>query len=326
MALTPITSFASFSTRSVLDPSVILAIEDLELATRLVVEGLRSGPHRSPFHGFSTEFSQHRPYRPGDDFRHLDWKLLARTNRLYSRQFRETTNMSLMIVLDSSASMSFPAGAVSKFRYASIVAGALAYLAVSGGDRAGLMSMTGDALTFVPAKGGRAHLRTLLAQIERLTPAGSWQPARALSRAADLLKRRGLMIVVSDFYDAEDETWRELRRARRRGHDVAMLQIVSRNELTFEYRGARQFEDLESGATRLLDAAAGAIDYRAAMQAFLDRWAGRARREGIWYTRFVTDEPPSTALRHFLVARGAARRSWASPHPHGAPDAVRPIR
>lgn len=288
---------------NVLDSSVVAAIDDLELAARLVVEGLRSGLHRSPFHGFSTEFSQHRPYQTGDDFRHLDWKLLARTDRLYSRQFRETTNMSVMIVLDSSRSMDFPNGGISKFRYGSILSAALAYLAVNGGDRAGLMTMAGRQLRFVPARGGRSHLRALLAQIERLSPDRTWEPARTIGRAADLLKRRGLVLVISDFYDAEDETLRELKRVRHRGHDVAMLHVMSRPELTFSFRGAREFEDLETGGTRMLDAPRAAADYRAAMETFLDRWARSARRDGIEYARMVTDEPPARALRAFLLSR-----------------------
>src|SRR4051812_33888410 len=164
----------------VLDPSTVAAIDDLELAARLVVEGLRSGEHRSPFHGFSAEFSQHRPYRAGDDLKYLDWKLLARTDRLYSRQFRETTNLSAMIVLDTSASMAFPPSGVSKFRYASIVAAALAYLIIDRGDAAGLMTMSGGALRFLPARSGRTHLRALLAQIERTTPSGAFEAGRVI--------------------------------------------------------------------------------------------------------------------------------------------------
>jgi len=286
-----------------LDSSVVAAIDDLELAARLVVEGLRSGLHRSPFHGFSTEFSQHRPYRAGDDFRHLDWKLLARTDRLYSRQFRETTNMSVMIVLDASRSMDFPGVGVSKFRYGSILSAALAYLIVNSGDRVGLMTQTNGQLRFVPARGGRSHLRTLLAQIEQLSPEATWDPARTIGRAADLLKRRGLVIVISDFYDAEDETLRELKRIRHRGHDVAMLHLISRPELTLSFRGAREFEDLETGARRVLDAPAIARDYRAAMDTFLDRWARSATREGIEYARMVTDESPARALRTYLLSR-----------------------
>jgi uncharacterized protein (DUF58 family) len=214
-----------------------------------------------------------------------------------------------MVVLDPSASMAFPATGVSKFRYATILAAALAYLVITDGDRAGLMTMTGPSLTFVPARGGRPHLRTLLAQLAQIEPTGIWDPGRAIARAADLLKRRGLVLVLSDLYDAETETLRELKRVRRRGHDVAILQVVSRPELTFDYRGAREVEDLENGRRRVVDAAAIGDGYRAAIRAFLDRWRSDASREGITYARFVTDEPPARTLRNFLIARDAHRHA-----------------
>jgi uncharacterized protein (DUF58 family) len=182
-----------------LAPAVVAAIEDLELAARVVVEGLRAGGHRSPFHGYSAEFQQHRPYRAGDDLKYLDWKILARTDRLYSRQFRETTSMSVMIVLDASASMAFPDGEISKFRYARVVAAALAYLISTQGDAVGVLSMAGDVLSYTPARGGRPHLRSVMAQLDRLTPTGRWQPSRLIGRAGDLLKRRGVVLVISDF-------------------------------------------------------------------------------------------------------------------------------
>lgn len=211
-----------------LSSAAVAAIDDLELAARLVVEGLRSGEHRSPFHGFTAEFSQHRPYRAGDDLKHLDWKVLARTNRLYTRQFSETTNLSAMLVVDASASMNFPAaaaagrgrgggagngagagagngagvgagggagavahGVVSKFDYARVVAAALAYLIIDHGDAAGLMTMSGGKFVYLPARGGRMHLRALLAQLSRLEPAGDWALDRALTRAAERPVTRG---------------------------------------------------------------------------------------------------------------------------------------
>src|SRR6478609_8704577 len=135
---------------SSLSPAVVAAIDDLELAARIVVEGLRTGGHRSPFHGYSTEFRQHRPYRIGDDLKHLDWKLFARSDRLYTRQFRETTNLSVLFVVDASASMDYPASGVSKFRYAQVVTAALAHLASTDGHAVGLMAMEGDRLAYLP--------------------------------------------------------------------------------------------------------------------------------------------------------------------------------
>jgi uncharacterized protein (DUF58 family) len=283
----------------------VAAIDDLALAARIVVEGLRAGTHRSPFHGFSAEFQQHRPYRAGDDLRHLDWKLLARTERLYTRQFRETTSMAVMLVLDSSASMAFPEEGVSKFSYASIVTAALAYLVVTQGDAAGLMTMRGDGTpAYIPARSGRAHLASLIAAIDRLRPGGEWRPAAAITRGAQLLRRRGVLVVLSDFYDAEEATRGALRRAATSGHDVAMLQLTSSAETDFPFRGELEFENVESGERRVVDANAAAPAYRAAVAAFLTRCRVGAQRDGIDHALLSTAEPPEHALRRYLLRRG----------------------
>lgn len=288
-----------------LSADVVTAIEDLELASRLVVEGLRAGSHRSPFHGFSSEFQQHRPYRAGDDLKYLDWKLLARSDRLYTRQFRETTSMSVMLVLDGSASMAFPETGTSKWRYATVLAASLAHLVVSQGDAVGLLAMTNDRLTYLPAKGGRPHLRSLIATMDRLQPAGSWSPARGIARGAELLKRRGVVLVLSDFQDAEEETHRELRRVASHGHDVAMLQVVAPDESAFPYAGDIEFEDLETSQRRLIDAGSIASEYRRAFASFLERSRTQARRDHVDYALMRTDLPPGRTLRDFLMHRGA---------------------
>lgn len=300
-----------------LSPAVVAAVHDLELAARLVVEGLRAGGHRSPFHGYSAEFSQHRPYRAGDDLKYLDWKLLARTDRLFTRQFRETTSMGVMLVLDISRSMAFPEG-VSKFRYAQIVAAALAYLIVQQGDAVGLITAVDDAFTYVPARGGRPHLRRVLATLDRLEPHGRWQPARAIARGAELLDRRGLVLVISDFYDDEATTRRELRRVLGRGHDVAMLQIVSPDELTFPFTGDLEVEDLESGQRVLLDGGAAALPYRAAVREFLGRCREDATRDGIDYALLSTADPPEHALRRYLLRRASPDAGGAAARREGA--------
>lgn len=294
----------------ILDPAVVAAIDDLELAARLIVEGARSGTHRSPFHGFSNEFSQYRAYRPGDDLKYLDWKVLARTDRLYTRQFRETTNMSVVLVVDTSASMAYPVGGdsgPSKFRYAIIMAAALAHLIIGQGDAVGLMTMQGERLVYVPARGGRGHLRVLLAQLERLTPSAVWDPARVVTRAADLLRRRGVILAISDFYDNEEATRVELRRVMRRGHDVTVLQIVSRDEVELPFTSDIEFEDLESGARVIVDARAARGTYREQVAAFLERWRTGSKRDGLDYSLITTDEKPSDALRSYLITRGQSK-------------------
>jgi len=250
-------------------PEVLAGIADLELVARIVVEGLVSGLHRSPFHGYSAEFSQYRHYRPGDDLKYVDWKLVARTDRVYTKQFRETTNMASAIVLDTSGSMDFPgAGFVTKFRYAVIAAAALAHLISGQGDAVGLLA--GE--RFLSARAGRQHLR-------------------------------GLLLVLSDFYDDEERTLVELRRAARMGHEVVLFQILSRDEIELPYRRDLEFADLESGRTLAINAGLARRQYTDAMAAFLERWHSRAGAEGFQYSLIVTDTPPERALRNFLLAR-----------------------
>jgi len=280
-------------------PDVLAGIADLELVARIVVEGLVSGLHRSPFHGYSAEFSQYRHYRPGDDLKYVDWKLVARTDRVYTKQFRETTNMASAIVLDTSGSMDFPRVPVSKFRYAVIAAAALAHLISGQGDAIGLLA--GE--RFLPPRAGRQHLRGLLAGLSSLAPGGGWGGADQVRRAAERLRRRGLLLVLSDFYDDGERTLGELRRAAWMGHEVVLLQILSRDEIELPYRRDLEFADLESGRTLAVNAGLARRDYTDAMAAFLERWHSRAGAEGFQYSLIVTDTPPERALRNLLLAR-----------------------
>ena len=292
-------------------PEVLAQLADLELVARIIVEGLVSGLHRSPFHGYSAEFNQYRHYRQGDDLKYVDWKLVARTGRLYTKQFRETTDMAATIVLDTSASMAFPvagrsadgaAGAkasVSKFRYAVIAAAALAHLISSQGDAVGLHA--GD--RFIAPRAGRQHLRGVLAALASLDAQGAWNGGDTVRRAAERLKRRGLLLVLSDFYDDEERTLAELRRAARMGHEVVLFQILSREEIALPYRRDLEFTDLETGRRLAVNAGLARRDYQDALAAFLERWRSRAGAEGFQYSLVVTDTPPERSLRNFLLAR-----------------------
>jgi uncharacterized protein (DUF58 family) len=283
-------------------PEVLAQIGDLELVARIVVEGLVSGLHRSPFHGYSAEFSQYRHYRPGDDLKYVDWKLLARTDRLHTKQFRETTNTTAQIVLDTSGSMGFPAH-LPKLRYAIIVAAALAHLVSAQGDGVGFTSVRDGEPVFVPARGGRYHLRRVLTMLSGIEAGGTWPAADTIRRAAERMPSRGLLLVFSDFYDAEDRTAAELRRASRMGHEVALFHVMSRAELDFPYRRDVEFTDVETGRTRAVNGALARRAYQDAISAFLERWRVRAGSEGLDYSLLVTDTPPDRSLRTFLFRR-----------------------
>jgi uncharacterized protein (DUF58 family) len=294
------------------DPGLLARIADLELVARIVVEGLVSGLHRSPFHGYSAEFIQYRHYRPGDDLKYVDWKLVARTDRVYTKQFRETTNMAAGIVIDTSASMGFPTTGLSKIRYAAIAAAALAHLVSMQGDAVGVMAARGDTALYLAPRTGRHHLRSVLAALSSIEAHGSWRAADTIRRAAELLKRRGLLLVFSDFYDADSDAPgvnNSLRRAAAMGHEVVLFQVMSRDELDLPYRQDLEFTDLETGQRLAVNAGLARRDYKDALAAFLERSRLRAAAEGFQYVLVVTDTPPDRALRNFLLARSRSPRS-----------------
>lgn len=290
-----------------LTPALLAALGDLDLAARTVVEGLRTGLHRSPFHGYSAEFSQYRHYRPGDDLRYVDWKLLARTDRLYTRQYRETTDLSATCLIDRSASMGFAdAQGPSKLTVASLAAGALAHVVSRQGDAIGVQT-TPIAGTPLPPRGGSLHLRRVLAGLAGLEPGARGELATAVRRAADALPRKGLLLVFSDLYDDEEATAAELQRARHIGHDVAVFQVLTSSEIAFPYRADAEFRDVESGDRLAAHGADVRTAYRDAFAAFLERWRTRLHADGIDYTRLVTNAALDDPLRGFLLRRRSPR-------------------
>jgi uncharacterized protein (DUF58 family) len=290
-----------------LDPQLLSSIADLELVARVTVDGTVSGLHRSPFHGYSAEFSQYRHYRQGDDLKYVDWKLLARTDRVYTKQFRETTNMAAEVAVDASASMGFRGRAgVSKLEYARLLGAALAYLIAGQGDAVGLVVYDDRVRDYLPSRAGPSHLRRLLVALTKVEPSGGTAAAAALRRATDLLRRRGLLIVLSDLYDEDASVESELRRAARIGHEVAVFHVLTRDEIDFPYAGDVELEDLESGRSVLANAGAARAAYVERVEAFLERWRSRCLSYGIDYTRVVTDMPLDAALRGYLLKRGGA--------------------
>lgn len=290
-----------------LDPKVLAAVADLEWVARVTVDGSVAGLHKSPFHGYSAEFSQYRHYRPGDDLKYVDWKLLARTDRIYTKQYRETTNLVAELALDASASMAFAgANGVTKLDYARMLAAAIAHLIGRQGDAIGLVVFADGIRHFTGSRTGPTHLRRLLVSLSKVTAAGTTSTAAALRRATDLLARRGLLLVLSDLYDESGEVERELRRAVRIGHEVAVFHVLTREEIDFPFSGDVEIEDLESGRVVLTNAPAARAAYRRNVAEFLERWRMRCVTDGIDYVRALTDEPLESVLRGYLLRRSGA--------------------
>lgn len=291
----------------VVPPAERQSLSDLELIARTTVEGLRQGLHRSPFHGYSAEFAQYRHYRPGDDLKHVDWKLFGRTDRLYTRQFRETTNLAALFVIDASRSMAFPDpkdGGRQKFDVARAATAALAALVIDQGDAAGLVSETESGTTWLPPRSGRHHLRALLAALARLTPDSRAPIGDTLRRAVGRLRRRGLVVVLSDFYD-EPASVDEVRRTARMGHEVIVIHVLAAEELGLAGHRPCELEDLETGAVRVVEPSAVRDAYRAEVAAFQARVERGVVSEGLDYLPLAADQPLSAALRAFLVRRRA---------------------
>lgn len=289
----------------VLDPVLLTSIGDLELVARVTVDGTVAGLHRSPFHGYSAEFSQYRHYRPGDDLKYVDWKLFARTDRVYTKQYRETTNLMAQVAVDASASMAYSGSrAITKLDYARLLAAAVAHLISAQGDAVGLVVYDDGLRTYIPSRSGHAHLRGVLISLSKMEARGATATSGALKRAIDLLKRRGLLLLISDLYDEDTAIEEELRRAARIGHEVAVFHVLTREEIEFPFRGDVRLEDLES-RRQVLAGAATAEDYRRAFSGFLERWRTRCASNGIDYTLITTDVPLDAALRGYLLRRAA---------------------
>jgi uncharacterized protein (DUF58 family) len=287
-----------------LDPAVLATLADLELVSRVVVDGTVSGAHRSPFHGYSAEFSQNRYYRPRDDLKYVDWKLVARTDRLHTKQFRETTNLHCQIAVDTSRSMAYAAeNGVSKLHYARMVAAALAQLLSRQGDAVGLVAYADRIRDYLPSRGGQLHLRALLLALARMEPDGETRAAAALRRTVDMMRRRGLIVVISDLYDEDEQVETILQRAAHAGHEVVVFHLLTRDEIALPFRGDVELADLETGQTIVSNGNSGGRFYREAMAAFLERWRGRCGMYGIDYVRVVTDTPLDEVLRSYLHRR-----------------------
>jgi uncharacterized protein (DUF58 family) len=289
-----------------LDPALLNSIGDLELVARVTVDGTMSGLHRSPFHGYSAEFSQYRHYRPGDDLKYVDWKLLARTDRIYTKQYRETTNLLAQIAVDASASMAYQgAGSVAKLDYARLIAAALAHLVSAQGDAPGLVVYDDAIRQYIPSRVGQPHLRALLLALARMQASGSTAAGIALRRATDLLKRRGLLVIISDLYDENETMEQQIRRAVGIGHEVAVFHVLTREEVEFPFGGDLELEDLETGRT-VLAGRASLEGYHREFSAFLERWRTRCAGHGMDYTRVTTDMPLDAALRGYLLRRAGS--------------------
>ena len=285
-----------------LDASVLAQISSLDLVAKTVVEGFLTGLHRSPAFGFSQEFAEYRPYTPGDDPRFVDWNVYARTDRVYLKQYQGETNAALLLLFDASASMGYGSGPVTKMEYARFLAASLAYLAVHQRDPAGLVVFDEEVRVFVPPSLRHGQLPTLLAALEHAQPSRRTDVERALNGAARLVRRRGLVAVVSDFYDPPEHILRALAPLTGRGHDLVLFHVLDPSEMAPRFDDPVRLEDVETGE-RLEAGPLEEQEYRRRLAAHVDelrRRAGEARAD---YRLVVTSQPLDAVLREYLRYR-----------------------
>jgi uncharacterized protein (DUF58 family) len=286
-----------------LAPEVLARINSLELVARSVVEGFISGLHRSPYLGFSTDFAEHRQYMPGDDLRHLDWKLLARTDRLYIKKYQSDTNTQIHLLIDASASMNYASAEVSKLQYAQYLASSLAYLGVRQHDSVGLHTFDEETIEHVPPGSRTGHLRTILGVIERIFPGRGTRLVEQLHRLAELLTRRGIIVLISDLYDEPERVMQALEHLRFKGNEVIVFHVLDRQEVEFDFDEPLVLEDAESEEQLHVLPDVLRDEYRRAIKLHIDALKEGAARNRIDYELLKTSEPLDAALFSYLARR-----------------------
>jgi uncharacterized protein (DUF58 family) len=289
-----------------LDPVVLAGISSLDLLAKTVVDGFVAGLHRSPDFGFSQEFAEYRAYVPGDDLRHVDWNLFARTERCYLKRYRGETNSQLVVLLDASNSMQYTSGPPKKMDYARFIAASLFYLAIRNQrDAAGLIVFDDEVREYIRPSTRQGQLARLFAGLEQAEPCAQTDFGKPLQHFQQLLHRRGIVIVISDFYEDPETIVRAIEPLRFHGNDVALFHILDPQEIRPVLKGPALLVDLETGQEIEVIPEYAKTTYRAKMEAHVEQLRTRARAAGMDYHLLMTDQPLDAALREYLSLRQA---------------------
>jgi len=289
--------------RRFLDPHFVSKLERLDLKARLVVEGFLTGLHRSPYHGFSVEFAEHRQYMPGDPLRHLDWKVLAKSDRMYLKQYEEETNLRGSLLVDTSASMGYGSHGITKLDYARMLAAALAYLMLTQNDAVGAYAFAAGRGEHIPARSTMGHLRTLLLLFDRLAPAGGTDFAASLHSLAERITRRGLVVILSDLLDEPDRIAQAIHHFRHRKHEVLVFHILDPMEVSFDFQREAVYVDLESGERISTRPRELRTDYRRRVSDWREQLRQACIEKRADYVPLTTDQPYDRALLEYLSKR-----------------------
>ena len=284
-------------------PQTLMAIKNLELRAKVVVEGFWNGLHRSPFHGFSVEFSEYRQYTPGDDPRYLDWKLFARSDRFYIKKFEDETNLRCHLLVDQSKSMEFGSLGYSKFDYTNTLAATLGYFLYQQGDAVGMLSFSDEIHDYLPARNRTGHLRRIMLSLEKPPQGKSTDLDTPLQRILDLVRKRGLVVIISDLLAPIEALEERLTSIRACGHEVQVFQVLDPAERNFTFDQANLFQDVETGKEIYVDPKQARDGYLKQLEAHLDQVESVCKQNGIGYRFLTTDQPLELQLFDFLKAR-----------------------
>jgi uncharacterized protein (DUF58 family) len=291
------------SSKSFIDPQTLMRIRNLELRARVVVEGFWNGLHRSPFHGFSVEFTEYRQYTPGDDPRWVDWKLFARSDRYFLRKFEDETNLRCQLLVDASRSMGYGSGSYTKSDYANTLAATLAHFLSKQGDAVGVLTFDEKVRDYLPARNRPGHLRHIMLALEKASAGTTTDLITPLDRAVELTRKRGLVVLISDLLASLDRFEQSLAALNACGHEVVVFHVLDVAELNFQFDKAALFLDVESGRELYIDPVMARKEYLRKFTAHNAGIESACRKLGAAYHRLTTDRPLELALFDFLRGR-----------------------
>ena len=289
--------------RKYLRPETVALLNSMSLRARLVVEGYIIGHHRSPYHGFSVEFAEHRSYGPGDEIKHIDWKLFGKTDRLYVKRYEEETNLRAHIILDTSKSMLYSSAEVSKLSYANSLAASLSYLMINQQDAVGIAKFSEKIDTFIPPKARPSHLNLILSQLDDKDSGNDTQIGMVLHELADRIKKRGMVILISDLLDKPENIMKGLKHFRHQNQDVIVFHIQDRKESEFDFDTRTKFFDMETGEEIVTEPWHIRSNYNELISKLKSNYKSNCRENLIGYVPLFTDQSLDIGITEYLIKR-----------------------
>lgn len=287
-----------------LDPAIVSKLKTLELKARSIVEGFMVGLHKSPYHGFSVEFSEHRPYQQGDQFRNIDWKVFAKSEKYFIKQFEDETNLISHIVIDSSKSMDYKhKGDVTKFEYAVLLAASLAYILIGQQDSVGLIRFSDAIDSYIAPRSNRIHIQNILHNLDNSVPLNRTATGNCLNLVAEKIKKRGLTIIISDFFDSPESIIGALNHLYYKRNEVIVFQVLDPVEESFSFGKDAVFRDIETGEEILTQPYQIQKAYQTAMKDFIERLKSECGKKNFEYNLIKTTDPFDKALLSFFKKR-----------------------